>query len=382
MLFDRSKNLYTDNVSCKTDGNVMTPQLRTPDFHNRGQTRRAYKRLIRFIRSEGLGRGEKLPPQQELWRKLGLNNSTLGGAMQMLVSTGALTRKTRVGTVIADPTKIPPVEWAVGVISLHLPSRGATSFFTSLTVRMQQALAHQSCRCTAYVYVEGGRDPLLTTVPPVHLDLERGDLDGLVLLTSIPLQNWREIESRGVVLCHTPIWREAPCGVIIDEAEMASRAIEIMAGRGAKKIALVHTSSEFDRREQAVVEQSLAQAKLSPSDFIQYKAEPGVLDGQKVAASLLQKPERDRPDGLIIFDDHLAMGLTSVLREAGNYCPMIAVQTNRQLPLVYAMPVIPFEVDIDELTHRTTVLMLERLVNPVTTARVERFAPKLKDGSS
>ncbi|MCC7193485.1 MAG: GntR family transcriptional regulator [Phycisphaeraceae bacterium] len=360
----------------------MTPQLRTPDFHNRGQTRRAYKRLIRFIRSEGLGRGEKLPAQQELWRKLGLNNSTLGGAMQMLVSTGALTRKTRVGTVIADPTKIPPVEWAVGVITPHLPPQGTNSFFTSLTVRMQQALAHQNCRCTAYVHADSGHDPLLSAVPPVHLDLERGDLDGLVLLTSIPLHNWREIESRGVVLCHTPIWREAPCGVIIDEAEMASRAIEIMAGRGAKKIALVHTSWEFDRREQTLVERSLALAKLAPCDLIQFKTEPGVLDGQRIASSLLQKPEQDRPEGIIVFDDHFAMGMTSVLREAGNYSPMIAVQTNRQLPLVYGLPVIPFEVDIDELTRRTAALMLERLVNPATAARVERFAPQLKDGFS
>src|SRR5699024_1088770 len=72
----------------------------------------------------------------------------------------------------------------------------------------------------------------------------------------------------------------------------------------------------------------------------------GMRAGFEIAQHLLALPPADRPDGLIIEDDYLAMGLTSALARYCDYRPMLAVCTTRQSPLAFALPVIRYETDI------------------------------------
>ena len=56
--------------------------------------------------------------------------------------------------------------------------------------------------------------------------------------------------------------------------------------------------------------------------------------GRNIGEYLLARPAEQRPDGLIITNDLVAMGLVETIRVGSNYRPKIAVQTNLQSPLI------------------------------------------------
>lgn len=350
----------------------MISKMNRPDFHKRGQTHRAYKRLLRFIHSEGLGPGDKLPSQQELWRKLRLNNSTLGSAMHALVAAGAMTRKPRVGTIIADLQRVPPIDWSVGLLAVPAPLQGPDSFFTNLTVRIQASLFQSGSRCVTYHRVAQGFPASLAAFPALERDLAHDELDGMIVLTALSLSDWERIENQGVVLCHTPIWGEAPCGVLIDEAAMAERAIKLFSQQGCRTFATVCLGGSRGL--------GLTSPPVRSGSVTHLATEPNVEGGRRIGEALLKRHTTERPDALIVFDDYVALGLANVLREGGQYRPALAVKTNRQLPLAFALPATFFEVDMDELVRRTISVLGKRLINPSVPPTIEWIAPSLVAG--
>jgi len=348
------------------------------EFRGRAQTLRAYKRLVRYVLAGGFKEGDRLPPQQLLKNKLGLNNCTLGAAMQRLVAGGFLTRKPRVGTLIANLKQIPAVPWTVGVASPPLSLKPPSSFFGNLTIYLQSTLVARGCHCIAYYQMARGFNPPLTDFPGLADDVKHGDIDGLVLLTGLGLAPWRSAVKRDIPLCHTAVWEEAPCGVLIDTASMIAAALRMFAEQGLRRIALIDTGENHGRRAQAIAD-VLKDRAIShvlgggPTTLLSF---PSVADGQATARQLLALPAPQRPDALIVTDDHVCLGLTSVLREEGDYRPSIAVQSNLQVPLIFPLPVTEFQVDLTKIADKTVTLLLERLIHPRGPERVEWVAPE------
>jgi DNA-binding LacI/PurR family transcriptional regulator len=109
----------------------------------------------------------------------------------------------------------------------------------------------------------------------------------------------------------------------------------------------------------------------------------GPVGGWRVAEQLLDMPEEKRPDGLIVIDDRIATGLTAALATAdGDYRPEMVVQTNRQSPLAFALPVVHFEVDVDELARRAVRNLMQRLLNPKLPFKVDWIYPKMRTDAS
>ena len=61
---------------------------------------------------------------------------------------------------------------------------------------------------------------------------------------------------------------------------------------------------------------------------------------------------------------------------------MMAVQTNRQQPRIFLLPIFAYEVDIQTLAERTVNLLLERVRNPASPERVEWHVPRLNQAEA
>jgi len=199
------------------------------------------------------------------------------------------------------------------------------------------------------------------------------------------LSDWRKAERAGVPICCTHRWIEAPCAVLVDEAAMAEQAALHLSQRGCRRIAATALVGRdiapgefwtgFDRgiarAGRGVHGESLSVGKmLAIPEFIDQNA-------PALAQQLLSRPASKRPDGLIIGDDYIASQLTALLRDAGGYRPKIAVKTNRHVVRHFALPIDAFEVDPQQLAARTVSLLLERIWNPQSAARVEWHVPRL-----
>ncbi|MCF7854669.1 MAG: hypothetical protein K9N51_07725, partial [Candidatus Pacebacteria bacterium] len=105
----------------------------------------------------------------------------------------------------------------------------------------------------------------------------------------------------------------------------------------------------------------------------------GIDSGREAAGLLLGRPAHERPDGLIVGDDIVAMALAQVLRLESDYAPAIATITHQAAPLTFALPVLHFELN-DAVFASTAVRMLtDRLCDPDLPDRVELIAPRLID---
>ncbi|MFW6061116.1 MAG: hypothetical protein ACODAQ_13125 [Phycisphaeraceae bacterium] len=99
--------------------------------------------------------------------------------------------------------------------------------------------------------------------------------------------------------------------------------------------------------------------------------------GRIIAEQLLAQPPADRPDALIIPEDHTAMGLVNRLgAAAGAYRPQIVVQVNRQAPMYFSLPVVRYEIDIAEMAEQTAKRLHQCVLDPSTATGIWRYVPR------
>jgi len=71
------------------------------------------------------------------------------------------------------------------------------------------------------------------------------------------------------------------------------------------------------------------------------------------------------------------LGFQERLAEAGRWRPRLMVQTNRQTPFAYPLPVERFEVDVDDLARRAVALTLDRMLSGSGSPHQEWVQPRL-----
>lgn len=356
------------------DSRVQVHQL-GPD----SQVLRACKFLWRYIHQHGLGPGDHLPTQAELRATTEFSNDTLSRAMGVFMDSGLLTRKFKQGTVLARPPDRLDGLWTVGV-AVPRDMTGTVPFYAQLFSFLQQALTQAGCRFQVHLELEHSPLPMRTkSFSDYYLlarDLDAGRLDGVLCLGGLDEREWRGYVQRGIAVCHVGPWEEAPAGACIDRYRMAREAVQLLYARGCRDIHMVcmYRPAPDNNHAWDGFRAGLAEVGLPPRCLA---CGEGLAAGQLAARRLLAEPQR--PDGLLVVDDRIASGLAVVLRDHPDYRPAIAVQTNRQAPLAFALPVIHFEVDIVALAAAACEVLVARMNNPLLPEVLLRLDPVLRD---
>ncbi len=360
----------------------MTTAASQLAFRTRPQAWRAYKGILREISSRGLVKGARLPNQPELRAALGVSNDTLHAVIEHMTASGIVTSRPRHGTVVADPHALANVPWNIGITVGRVEDERPLTFYAELLMRLQASLGRAGCRCVIYPRTTRHLPCPIGEVTSLREDLETGAIDGLLALAEMRTDEWQWILQQGIPVCHTHVWESAPCGVLIDQGAMAENAVATLVQRGCRKLAaaalvdreILHTRF-WDGFDRGVARAGLPAAKSLSAGASYSRPEQMDMIATQLANGLLGLPANERPDGIVIGDDYIAEQFVALLH-AGGYRPQVAVQTNRQQPRHFALPVIPFEVDIHELAQQTTALLLERVCNPAAPERVEWLAPR------
>lgn len=344
------------------------------------RVRQAVKAILRYAHGKALVAGDRLPPQQQLRVELGFSNDTLTPAMALLVQAGTINRKSKVGTSVVDLDRPLNGLWSLALPSFSARQTAEVPFLAQLLQSLQARLRQAGHRCHVYALSPDGHVelPSLDMFAGLEGDVRSGLVDAV--LTTLPTDRhaWAWARKFDLPLCHTWWWEAASCGVIIDQKPMVAQAAQLLVDQGCRRLAVV--SAEAPRKGfQRFWEGFTEAAKSLAGRFEPLPAMhegQGVLCGQKIAERLLALPDGSRPDGLIAVDDRVALGLTTTLVSAGNYRPKLVVQTNRQAPLSFALPVFRFEVDIEQLAASAVAQLLQRLANPTLPPRLEMIEPR------
>lgn len=350
------------------------------DLNSRPQVGAVARELTRLIHGEALLPGDLLPSQKTLREEQGFHNNTLNAAMQLLVDSGVVRRKPRSGTAVVDPQGMVPGLWRVGLGLM--PAVAEEMFYAQLTHLLHSKLQAAGASVQTFMLVDDAPKQAagFRHFPGLMEVCEKGGLDGFVTSLRVDGEDWQTWHERGLEMVTVGAWEETPAGVIIEHWPMVTKAVGLLRARGCERLAVVAAGEPhpgyglfWDAFRKACCE-----AGLSGDAARGLYGGAGPVGGWRVADQLLDMPEDERPDGLIVLEDRIATGLTAVLApHSASYCPQIAVQTNLQAQLAFAMPVIHFEVDVDQLAERAVVMLMARLRNPQTEPRREWLPPAL-----
>ncbi len=206
--------------------------------------RQLYRLLVQKIHGEGLRPGDKLPPQESLRPEFGASNVSLSKAMNKLVADGIIERKTRVGTVVANPNAVDMSAWTVALpLNWNLGSV-PPPFYARLTGMLQQGLALAGCECRAYPKMAFAiaRRHRTTDFLNLQKDIDAGLIDAILTPTDLDDADLRDLDDRGIATCFATSWNQVPCGTVVDNGVFARDACRALAARRVRHIGLVSLS--------------------------------------------------------------------------------------------------------------------------------------------
>ena len=344
------------------------------------QTAACCRAIIRFSNNNKLQPGDKLPSQNELCSTLGFCHNTMTPAMDMLVDSGMFTRKRRVGTVLVDPTSYPLGLWRVAIPHGPFDGNPGCKFGAILSMSIQSHLQKRNCDVRLYQ-----RLPEYADVSPHSLehfgnlaqDVENTRLDAILTPAFFSKETSKRCSRLKIPLCHVGGWEQTPCRVQLNENMLLEMAVKDLRSSSGSHFALI-TMGNFKLIAPKVFstfkKYSESRGKTESYELMPAK---NVLDGERIVSKILERDSSRRPDALIILNDLLGLGVTSAIN-GSSYKPKIAIQTSRQMPLFYSVPVVRFEFDVDLLAEEATRLVIERLLRPDTPDTVIAQSPELR----
>jgi DNA-binding LacI/PurR family transcriptional regulator len=354
------------------------PSQDIPVLAGRPEATRAAQYIVRVIQGRRLTRGDRVPSQQELCAATGFSNNAMTAAMKVLVANGMLTRRVRVGSVVVDPDRAVRGLWRVGVAILS--ATASQPYYGELFHRVQAHL--QSAGCVTYVYIRNDQvtSPDSETIAGFDYlaeDVKRRPLDGLLDLSGLSGEDWVKRKRAGLAMVHAGSWETAPAGVVIEQGRMAEASVTALMDRGCKRLAVVSIGPPVaDQLFWSGFVAGLKNAGQTATRAQSLSGGEGPVGGRIVAEALIAMPAAKRPDGLLVIDDRIAMGLAATLAQT-DYRPRMVVQTNLQAPLAFALPVLHYEVDAEELATRAAAMLLDHLRNPDRPLTREWLYPRI-----
>jgi DNA-binding LacI/PurR family transcriptional regulator len=336
-------------------------------IHQRAMS--VYRDMIRFLGEAGAEEGYKLPTQAHLVRKLKTCHATLQVAMQWLVEDGVLSRRRKTGTFVLEPYPSSPQRaiWRIGIV---MPSLASGAFLPLLTHYLHLHLSHQGALARAYFLspkAAPAAEVLLrraTDFLGLAEDLSEGLLDGIVTATRLRCREV-PVSSAGF------LYDQSGFGAVYDEEHFLRAAMDYLMESGAKRI---YWLMPFDLREtfpkQPDLIAGLAAAMKARGGVLEIAPNPVTADsGKRLARELLRRSPSARPEGLVIQSETHAQMFCNALATT-SFRPLIATQTNRQIPTSFALPVHELAVDVEEAAAGAVRVLIEKLRRPTQRGRI------------
>ena len=349
------------------------------DLESKTQSRKACQAIMRLIAENSLKEGDSLPNQKELIARLSICANTLSMAIQILSATGILEAKRKTGTKIKNlsPGECNLRIWNVGV-ALYAEPGG--EFVGLLQHYLRRELASRLCADFSFFLYPNlpGGEKISSRSPEDFInlasELKRGKLDMVITPT--------RLLSKDIPVYSAPAFDDAPDGIRIDSRKWLSSALERLCGRGARRIAFVcrdepsqgHFKDALNNYFDLVNTRKIGDAGMLYVDDISFEG------GVSMAKALLAKPEKLRPDALIISSDIVASGLLEAFSLSGKAdAPMLAIQCNKDSARRFPPEVLQYELDIEKLAKEAVGNACAWLARPSQNPGISLFELKLRN---
>ncbi len=327
---------------------------------------RAAKRLVRLIHEEGLGPGSEFPKQEELRARLSFSNDTLNAALKVLSHAGMLKRLRRSGTVVENPDAKVSGLWSV-LIAYSQDTLDECPFFYQTFIYSQNCLNARGCRIflTARAKRNHPEPDSLDCFPDLAGTLESGIVDGLLYFTTFDTPSVAWLEKRGIPAAHLGSWEAAGSGAVMDSGLVGEDGLKYLHAQGCRRFCVICNyppREGYDRWWEAA-KRTRSSLKGCGRELMLLHKGDGFSAGLECGRTLLEMPAGLRPDGLLVMDDRIACGLTSLLAKS-TYHPRLAVRASLQAPLPMQLPAAVFETDLAILSEAAVGNLMAMVSNP------------------
>jgi len=268
--------------------------------------------------------GRRLPTRLELEKELGASTATIQKAVDQLVAHGFLETRGRAGTFVSP--RLPHVyRVALALPPRPGPDHPASRFWR--TLREAAELLGSTSGLEVCPYYDVSIDPPSDSFERLAADIENDRIGGLLGLSI----DWENAPGT-VLLDHPRLARVAIRGAPVPGVcriglePYAERVVAAAAEDGRGRLAVIHHASQArppgeDRRPRAWRE-AAERHGLQMREAWAVPIHPATPQTAEVAVRLMMDlPAGERPDALVIQDDHLVESATAGLHRSGVHVP-------------------------------------------------------------
>jgi len=312
--------------------------------------------LVRLIRSRVVGGkmkpGTRLPNRIELFKELDVSPQTLQRALDRLVMDGFVIPRGRAGTFVADR---PPHLHRVAMIFPDSIGIGRNRFFRALQMAAEGVAAEADRTLLTFEGIDGHTES--REFARLAEDVVRHRIAGMIFATN-------PSELRGTPVLDEPdIPRVAFAAtgmndiptVFPDFRQLISRAVRRIAQQGGRRLGVLthHQISPTDLEQMLGDLSSFGITTRREWQMgMAIDAPEWVHSGVRL---LMSRPLLDRPDALLILDDHLTEPIMASLAEMKMLDPkdlIIVSHNNFPLPLAAEYPIIRIGFDARTMVRK------------------------------
>ena len=341
----------------------------------RPQTRKACQAVVRHIWQQNLEVGSRLAPTQQLGRELGICMNTLQSAMKVLADSVLIERRRKKGTLVHCRRlgHAGPKLFSVGLL-WRRSDQGVFSLgmFKSICEQLQRNGCEDRTYSCDFPYPDE-QQYSLNRVVGLQQDIAAGRVDGLISPMCF------NPGASGLPICHIAMHHEGTWGAMLDKQKVVRQGLMVLLKSGCKRPAVIYSAShapQYYHLDAQAAQASMAEAGLTPADDNLVVVGREMSQEQIIDQLVTSRRKSQRPDGLVITDDHRAHDLAQRLRDLGEQ-PLLAVLTNKGIPFRYALPVIRFEFDLEEHAAVSVRLLVDHMLGIGEPSQIVRVAAHL-----
>lgn len=334
------------------------------------RTELAKQTMVRYIREGGLKAGDRLPAQEELRKELGFGSATIAAALHELRADRVIEVRDKIGVFVVNPGADGHAGREIG---LAINALEVSAFRSSLANLIQIRLAERGWRAIPFFCMEPNVSGKLelSDFPGLRRTIEQKGIEALVSLADFAPSSLDFFHEQKLPMVFVGSLETASARVVIDMPGFLHTAIARLREAGCSRPAILVSEPLQPRLEPVFASVGGKPELVFTGAFVP--------DGAAVARQMLQLPEAERPDGIIIFDDTLASSFVAELyRQRAEKRPRLAILRNRQNPMDFAddNPLI-FEVDLNALAGLAAELLQKEFNGDSTTSEL-KYTPKMR----